>query len=396
MKGYSHMKRQGFVALGAFVAFAFSSACPLAAQEEGEEETVVSTEETAAGDEAASEEALPGLQPADRGLTAYFRLMRCDEVHGEVLVLRPNADKPVKAELGKYYPLGSVVTAMNTADKRGMEPSSAVFDFGKSAMVRLSEGAEFSTRLAQEGVNCRTVVLRKGRIDMILPRQMKVGEFQVSAPNFLCKDLSGESTFEFTTDGHNDDTLIHLKSGLMAVEGAHYSIAQLRVGDKLRITTRDDNAYTLLDGVSGIYAVKLDQGLRRDKDPLTGEAKDSRVETVFELSPKAQVKIWRRKAKVGGRTVVSTMAMDAAGAIKTRRVFAENRFNVNSGELVVSPKDAAAAKAAAEQGTEADDTTVQAADDSAAGDMPDDSGTSAGSSTTSGNDAGGLFDDDEF
>ena len=371
------MKRQGFVAFGAFVAYALSSTCPLLAQDEGE---------------VAETEAVEVKPAADRELNTYYKLIRCGEVHGTVQVLRPRTKEPVNAVMGKYYPLGSVITACSSEGKHGVEASSAIFDFGKAALVRVNEGGEFSTREAKDGDGCRTIVLRAGRVDMILPRQMKVGEFQVAAPHFTCKDLSGESTFEFTNDGHNDDTRIHLKSGLMAVEGPHYSIAQMRAGDTLRITTRDDNAYTLLDGQSGIYMVKLDQGIRRDKDPLTQEVKDSKVETNFEISPKAQVKIWRRKAKVGGNTVVSTMAMDATGAIKTRRVFAENRFNVNSGELVVSPKDTAAAKAAAEQGAEAEETTTvapadvsAAADDSAAAEEPASDASSSSASS---------FDDD--
>lgn len=161
------MKRQVFVALGAFVAFAVVPVCPAFAQDD--ETAGVDTMESAAE---TPEEAVP-QSPKERGLTAYFPLVRCEEVVGDVQVLRPRTDAPVKAELGKYYPLGSVFMAKTISGRRGVEPSAATFNFGKAVMVKVTEGAEFGTREATSDNKSRTIVLRKGRIMLVLPARCR-------------------------------------------------------------------------------------------------------------------------------------------------------------------------------------------------------------------------------
>ena len=168
---------------------------------------------------------------------------------------------------------------------------------------------------------------------------MRDGEFQVAAPHFVLKNMNGTSWVDYSASNNCDRTTVHLLTGLMGVEGAHYSIAQMRAGDELSIATNDDDAFSCITGNSGIYSMALDQGVRRDKDFDTNEYKETDVKYTFEMSPKCKVKIWRRRPTVGGNMVVATMAIDATGAIKSRRVFAEKRYNINSGELVVTQKD---------------------------------------------------------
>ena len=366
------MKRQGFVALGAFVAFAMFSVCPVIAQDEAP--AADNAAEPAA--DAAAEPAADGVaelaprESKQRGLLTYLSLVRCDEINGDVQVLRPRTDAPVKAELGKYYPLGSIFMTGNSGGKRGVKPSSVVINFGKAVMVRVNEGSELGTREPGDDDKCRTVVLRKGRVELLLPRQMKDGEFQVAAPHFVLKNMNGNSWIDYSSSNNCDRTTVHLVTGLMGVEGAHYSIAQMRAGDELVIATNDDDAFSCISSNAGIYDVMLDQGIRRDKDFDTNQYKETEVKTKFEMAPRSKVKIWRRRPAPGGNMVVSTMAIDATGAIKSRRVFAEKRYNINSGELVITQKDREAATAAISQLGEADDTdtvTVAPVEDAAAG-----------------------------
>jgi len=378
------MKRQGVVALGAFVAFAMFSVCPAFAQDE-------EPAENKAADSAADAGVAPAAdnESKQRGFLTYYPYVRCDAVNGDVKVLRPRTDEPVQAKLGKYYPLGSVIIAGSSGGKRGVEPSSAIFNFGKAVLVKVTEGSEFGTREASDDDKCRTIMLRKGRVELILPRQMKDGEFQVAAPHFVLKNMNGNSWIDYSSSNSCDRTTVHLTTGLMGVEGAHYSIAQMRPGDELSITTKDDDAFSTIVSNSGIYEIVLDQGIRRDKDFDTNEYKESDVKYKFELAPKCKVKIWRRRPAVGGNMVVSTMAIDATGAIKSRRVFAEKRYNINSGELVVSQKDRDAAAAAINQLGEADAT------DTVAVNAPEDSGEAAAPAGKA-NAAGTTSDDDLF
>ena len=124
-------------------------------------------------------------------------------------------------------------------------------------------------------------------------------------------------------------------TGAMAVEGSHYKIARMRAANQVRIRTTKDNLFTSLRGESGDYVVTLDQGLVQDKNFETGEVRDVPKLLDFSLSPQCAVKIFRRKAAVAGRMIVSIMTFNPAGDILNRCAFAENRANVNTGELVV-------------------------------------------------------------
>lgn len=374
------MKRQVFVALGAFVAFAMFSVCPAFAQDEEPAENNAAEPAADAGVAPAEQ-----LESKQRGLLSYYQYVRCDAVNGDVQVLRPRTDAPVKAKLGKYYPLGSVIIAGSSGGKRGVEPSSAIFNFGKAVMVKVMEGSEFGTREAGDDDKCRTIVLRKGRVELLLPRQMKDGEFQVAAPHFVLKNMNGTSWIDYSASNSCDRTTVHLTTGLMAVEGAHYTIAQMRPGDELSITTTDDDAFSTITSNAGIYNIELDQGIRRDKDFDTNEYKETAVKYTFEMAPRCKVKIWRRRPAVGANMVVSTMAIDATGTIKSRRVFAEKRYNINSGELVVSQKDREAAAAIENIGdADATDTVAVApAEDSGEAAAPEKAKTGSAASESS-------------
>lgn len=185
---------------------------------------------------------------------------------------------------------------------------------------------------------------------------MQDGDLFVAAPHFMLKNMNGNSWIDYTPNGASDTTVVHLVTGLMGAEGSHWSIAQMRAGDELAIATNDDDAFSTISSNSGIYSMVLDQGVRRDKDFDTNEYKETDVKYTFEMAPKCKVKIWRRRPAPGANMVVSTMAIDANGAIKSRRVFAEKRYNINSGELVITQKDREAADRATQQLGDANDT----------------------------------------
>jgi hypothetical protein len=101
--------------------------------------------------------------------------------------------------------------------------------------------------------------------------------------------------------------------------------------------------------------VVLDQGVTTEKNFETGEEKDVPKTYEFVLSPRCAIKVFRRGSPVGGNMLVSMMAIDASGEIKSRCAFAEGRSNVNSGELVIAP--AAVASVEKEKAkTESEDT----------------------------------------
>lgn len=347
------MNIRGITALGAMAVSSFVFIENASAQFLDDEPAV----EEAAKPEAAATEEGDQLEGRElKGAMSFYEVIRCAEASGCVEVLCPRTEGWVRAQTGKFYPYGSIVRASEKDEKGKKVRSSALFDFGKLATVKIETGSEFATREIKIGESARTLVLRNGRVELDLPRSLKNGEFSVAGPHFVCKNMSGESWIDYKTVETGDECVVHLTTGLMVVEGAHWAIPQMRAGDQLRIITEGDDLYSMLVGEYGIYGVNLDQGVSREKDPLTGAVTERKETFRYELAPKCTVKLWRRKASLGGRMVVATMALDAAGNIKSRRTFAENRYEVNSGELVVNAKDLEAMKEVAKDDAAAAET----------------------------------------
>ena len=295
----------------------------------------------------AADDALPKPRQVEKPFTA---LVRCVRVQGTMQVLKPGASEWTVAEEGRYYPMGSSFRTV-----QGDVPAIGELEFGPEAKVKLTGAAEVSTRPIEIGEAARTVELKSGRVLMNLPRALKEGLFFVAAPFFTCSNLAGESQFDYQPIGNGDEVVVRCVTGTMTLEGRHYKFPRMAAANQVRIRTTDgDDLISWLRGESGDCKLLLDQGMIAEKNFETGESKDVQKTYEFSLSPRCAVKIFRRRSKVGGNMVVSSMAFDASGEIKTRCAFAEGRSNVNSGELVIAPAEVAdaekkKAKAASEE-----------------------------------------------
>ena len=320
---------------------------------------------------AAAEEGLPPPQPEAKPFTALFKCVRVD---GVAHVLKPAASEWTKAEEGHFYPLGSAVRTVSEAGT----PVSAEFSFGPEATIKLDGVAEAATRAIEIGERARTLELKSGRILVNLPRTLKEGLFSVSAPYFTCSNLAGESRFDYQPLGDGDEVVVRCVTGTMTLEGRHYRIPRMAAANQVRIRSTGDDLFSWLRGESGDSKVVLDQGMTTEKNFETGEEKDVPKTYEFVLSPRCAIKVFRRRSPVGGNMLVSMMAIDASGEIKSRCAFAEGRSNVNSGELVIAPVAVASAekekaKAASEEteeveAVEAKPAKAKAKDDAEAAD----------------------------
>ena len=232
--------------------------------------------------------------------------------------------------------------------------------------VRLTGAAEVATKAIAIGDPARTVVLKSGRVMVNVPRTLKEGLFFVAAPYFTCSNLAGESLFDYKPLGDGDEVVVRCVTGSLALEGRHYKIPRMVAANQVRIRSTGDDLYSWLRGERGDSKVFLDQGLMTEKNFETGEEKDVQKTYEFSLSPRCAVKIFRRRSPVGGNMLVSMMATDATGVIKTRCAYAEGRSNVNSGELVIAPVVATnaekeKAKAASEETEEVEAVEVKPA-----------------------------------
>lgn len=325
-------------------------------------------------EEPAAAAAEDGLPPPPTEAKPFTALFKCVRVSGVAQVLKPGASEWTKAEEGRFYPLGSAVRTVSEAGA----PVSAEFSFGPEATIKLEGAAEAATRAIQIGEHARTLELRSGRVLVNLPRTLKEGLFSVSAPYFTCSNLAGESRFDYQPLGDGDEVVVRCVTGTMTLEGRHYRIPRMAAANQVRIRSTGDDLFSWLRGESGDSKVVLDQGVTTEKNFETGEEKDVPKTYEFVLSPRCAIKVFRRRSPVGGNMLVSMMAIDASGEIKSRCAFAEGRSNVNSGELVIAPVAVASAekekaKAASEdteevEAVEAKPAKAKAKDDAEAAD----------------------------
>lgn len=271
----------------------------------------------------------------------FYPLLRCAQATGSVQILRPRTEEWIDAQVGRYYPLGSAVRVSGD----GKVAPEAAFEFGEKAVLKVNGNAEFATQEIKIGERVRTLLLKKGRVDLALPLQLKAGLFRVIAPNFTCENLAGESWFDYTAGDDGDEAVVRCVTGSLALVGKHYKFPRLVAANQLRVVTTGANLFTALLGESGDCKAQLDQGILAERNFETGETVEQAKTLDFALSPQCAIKIFRAKSASGG-TAVSMMTFNSAGEMKNRTAFTEGRANVNSGELVISTKAAEADKAA--------------------------------------------------
>ena len=308
-------------------ATAFGAAFVLPAQEEN------------AGGEAKTEEVVEGLDPAlVKAATAkpaakhFHSLVRLSRADGEVFVRLPRQENFAAVVEGKFYPNGSMFRVSGAS-------SSAELEFGKDAVLKVAGDAEFGTREAEYGAQPRTVTLVRGALTVSLPRTLPTGLFSVAYPNFTAKDMAGESRHELTPSGDGDEAVVHVITGMLTLEGPHYTVARMSAADRVRIRTTGDALFTSLRGEAGDYKVSLDQGVTTYRDPISGAVSNQTRRLDFSLTPQCAIKIFRKRSQVGGRMVVSVMTFDPAGEMRNRFTFAEGVASVNFGEEIVRIQD---------------------------------------------------------
>ena len=278
-------------------------------------------------------------KPVDNKIVAkstakhFHALVKLAFANDNVMVKLPRQAEFKSAVEGKFYPNGSTFRVT----KAGASP--VVFEFGPESFVKVDGVAEFSTREIVIGEKARVLQMGNGTVSVSLPRTMPTGLFSVSYPNFTAKDLAGDSSHQLDCSGDGNEALVHVITGMLAVDGMHFKVARMGAADRLRIRTTADALFTSMRGEAGDYKVSLDKGVVVYRDPISGKETEQVRKLDYSLTPQCAIKIFRKRSEVGGRMAVSVMTFDAAGEMRNRYTFAENSAKVNFGEEVVRVQD---------------------------------------------------------
>ena len=350
----------------------------LLAQDDLEEEVSATSEETSEGGEGADVGIdIGGQLHHSKSEPKFFHtLPTVAKLEGSASVLKPGARDWEPAVEGKFYPLGSVYRTSGQGTRLTVA-------LGRSCSVIVAGEASFGTRGQGLDVKSRAILLKSGTITVDLPRNLPEGLFFVEAPGFSVLNAAGKSTYRYVKTGDGDKATIRCVTGSLAIEGLHFRILSMRAANEVCIQTSQDALFTGIYGTRGDYVCKLDQGLIKISDIETGKEHTEQKFLEWKISPQTAVRIQRAVPEVGENMAVTVMTFDAAGTLKNRCAFAENRFEVNSGELAPHDKSSQAEleKKAAEVTSDTGTVETEAVDAEA-----EDNGGSAGGNASSDDD----------
>ena len=309
----------------------------LLAQDDLEEETSATSEETSEGGEGADAGIdIGGQIHHSKSEPKFFHtLPTVAKLEGSASVLKPGARDWEPAEEGTFYPLGSVYRTFGQGTRLTVA-------LGRNCSVIVAGEASFGTRGQGLDVKSRAILLKSGTITVDLPRNLPEGLFFIEAPGFSVVNPAGRSTYRYVKTGDGDKATIRCVTGALAIEGLHFRILSMRAANEVCIQTSQDALFTGIYGTRGDYICKLDQGLVKIHDVETGESHTEQKFLEWKISPQTAVRIQRAVPEVGENMAVTIMTFDATGNLKNRCAFAENRFEVNSGELAPHDKSSQA------------------------------------------------------
>lgn len=292
-----------------------------------------------------------GEAKAVKAAQSFTTLPFCRLVEPPVEVKKPNGGwEP--AEEGRFYPLGT--------SYRTHQGGKLVLSFGRTSTATMEGESSFGTRQQGLGDASRTMILAYGVVALNLADNLPEGAFFVTAPGFTVRNPAGESRYAYEQTPNGDRATVRCVTGSLGLSGRHFDIASMRAADEIVITSEHDYLATILEGTSGDYVVRLNQGIRSSMEVDDNGAMKEVVSNEFldwHLSTRTKVVINRAVPAIGERMGVHTMAFDAAGELQSDRIFCEGRAEINSGELVVK---AVSGEEMAKRAAEAAESTEEA------------------------------------
>ncbi len=281
-------------------------------------------EDNAAAPEAAPQQVtLQGEKRAD-----FEPLMQAVAVIGACTAKTPKGTATETVTIGRAYPLGTVYTV----GKGG----SLTLNFNSDANIKVSENSELVVDEIAGKPDCRIVRLLRGKINTTLPEDFKKeGALVIETFGLTCSKLIGKAEVQIMEET-STDCLVQVRgvTGRTYVEGLHYVIPQIRAANILQVLQSKDQSFTRLMSLSGDYVCDLANG-------------DPAAPTVFTLSPKAVVKIFRKRAPLSERLTVTTLTVSPSGKAKNNFSFVVGNADARTGELIPPPEDASVADKAA-------------------------------------------------
>jgi len=256
-----------------------------------------------------------GKQNAAKEEKGFDLLVRVASMRGTAEVMNPDVGTFEPMVKSKAYPLGSVFRTGAGGSVRAI--------FSGSESVEMSENTEIVVLAGENNPKGRAVRLVSGHIKTELRANLQDGQFSVETANAGCRNMAGRAEFALAMEGENERFQVHVITGAVRMEGPQYTIGALRAANTVNVLTTPNRVLSHLTGVSGDYKITLDNET------------DSPV--IYDMSPKAVVKIWRDIAPLGGNMVVSTLVVSPTGKARHSFAYVLGRGDIIEGNGDIEP-----------------------------------------------------------
>lgn len=329
----------------------------------------------------------------------YTRLFRVVNTQGDCRVRRPGAEAFEPVQRNKAYPFGSKVECG--------KDSSAVLLFSDTDAVRmLAETRAAVTIESKEGKDTRVVTLVRGSLLTRIGAGTAEDFVVIDTPAGRVRAITGNCKISMERTGASRHTPATVDvefraepAGKMKLVGRQFIIPILTNGFGARVSSYEDDSYTVITDLLGDYGVFVNTGLEADPpEPYEENQNLNRIK----MSTKAALRLWRQKAEIGDTTVVAVLATNSAGKGRESFAFAVGKADIaaRSNVFIETLTNDLAAAEQAKAESAIDDAAQDGLQGAASDDFgdfslspdagaPADSGDSAGGDATSGD---ALFD----
>lgn len=254
----------------------------------------------------------------------YTKLFRIMKPNGDCQVKKAGAETFEAAGAGKAYPFGSVVQCGADA--------AAILLFTDNDAVRILSNSSAEINIEENG--SRVVKLQGGTVVTRIGANTTNDMVVIDTPIGRCRSIIGNCKVALSTTPASktagESYGVELRAepmSQMKFVGEQYILPLLKNGFGASILSLADKSYTIVTDLLGDYPIYVNTGL--DPDP-TGPVDENPEIQPIKMSSKSALKIWREKAPIGGRTIVSVFATTPSGKGRESFAFAVGNANVAS------------------------------------------------------------------
>lgn len=237
---------------------------------------------------------------------------------GDCKVKRPGETEFSPAIKGKAYPLGSSVSC-------GML-SSATLQFSEVDAVHLFADTVITPSANKKRAGGICLDFENGSLTTRFNPNCTNDEFIINTSVGTCLSMTGNNKISLVSLPDADTIEMRAEKGsCMRFIGPQFIVPKLQNGCGVSVTTQNDKSFTRITDLLGDF-VALINGTDEINPNVENEGSDY-IRTV-KLTTGCVIKIWRENAPVGGRVIVSALAMSPSGEVFTHYSQAVGRKNI--------------------------------------------------------------------